>query len=135
MSSRPSESCGGPWTSLARRIAPAQVPKNAPPFVGEFFQRVEEAFFLHYFQVRGAFAAGEDYAFDAGEIFGAADEGVLGAEAIEDFRVGVVVALDGEDSDFCVLVIRDRSHFRTLKTHTLRSFSILIGSFRMTARC
>ena len=49
---------------------------------GEFLERVEEAFFLHYFQVRGAFAAGEDYAFDAGEIFRPADEGMLGAEAI-----------------------------------------------------
>ena len=85
MSSRPSESCGGPWTSLARRIAPAQVPKNAPPFAGEFLQRVEEAFFLHHFQVRGAFAAGEDYAFEAGEIFGAADEGVLGARRSRTF--------------------------------------------------
>ena len=45
---------------------------------GEFFECVEEAFFLHYFQVRGAFTAGEDYAFDAGEVFGAADEVVLG---------------------------------------------------------
>jgi hypothetical protein len=50
--------------------------------------------------VRGAFAAGEDYAFDAGEIFRAANEGVLGVQSLEDFRVGVVVALDGEDSDF-----------------------------------
>ncbi len=70
----------------------------------EFLQRVEKAFFFHHFQMRGAFSAGEDYAFDAGEIFGAADEGVLGVQAIEDFRVGVVIALDGEDSDFCVVV-------------------------------
>ena len=32
---------------------------------GEFLEALEEAFFRHHFQVRGAFAAGEDYAGDA----------------------------------------------------------------------
>jgi len=55
---------------------------------------------LHHFQVRGALATGEDYAFDAGEIFRAANESVLCVQSVEDFRVGVVVALNGEDADF-----------------------------------
>ena len=100
MSSRPSESCGGPWTCFGEEDCAGAGAEECAAIFGERLERVEETFFLHHFQVRGAFAAGEDYAFDAGEILGATDEGVFSAEPVEDFGVGVVVALNGEDSDF-----------------------------------
>ena len=66
----------------------------------ELLERVEEAFLAHYFQVRRALAAGEDYAAEACEIAGDADVRVRDAEALENFGVRLVVALDRYDSDF-----------------------------------
>jgi len=66
----------------------------------EGFQRVEEALFLHDFQMRGAFAAGQDDSGKAGEASGGADVGVGDAETVEHRGVGFEVTLDGEDADF-----------------------------------
>ena len=70
---------------------------------GELLERREQAFLLHYLQMRGALASRENYAGEAGEVLRLADVGVRGAEAIERRGVGLVVSLDGDDSDFHAL--------------------------------
>ena len=42
-------------------MAPAQVPKNAPPLAANFFSALEQAFFVHNLQMRGAFAARQNH--------------------------------------------------------------------------
>jgi hypothetical protein len=62
---------------------------------GKLFQGVEEAFCGHHFQVRGAFAAGEDDAVESLQVLRRADEGVVNADALKHLGVGFVITLDG----------------------------------------
>ena len=99
MSSSPSDACAGPWTSRASNIAPAQVPKNAPPFAAKSFERVEEAFLGHHLQLRAALAARKNYAVNIREVFGTPDVRMRDAQAVERRGVSLVVTLNGEYPD------------------------------------
>ena len=67
---------------------------------GELFEGFEEAFFRQDFEVRAAFAAGENDGGKVREIVRRADERVQHADAVKHFGVGFVVTLDSKNADF-----------------------------------
>ena len=65
----------------------------------EGFERVEKAVAGEEFEEGGRFAAGDDEAVDVGQLFRLADEDGFGSGFAQGCGVGVVVALNGENSD------------------------------------
>ena len=81
-------------------MAPAHVPKIAPPFAACSSETFVQAFFDEEFPLRGAFAARQNNRVHAFEIARRAHKYVIDAHARERRRVRFKITLNGEYSDF-----------------------------------
>jgi hypothetical protein len=97
-SSNPRLGCDG-RTSRASRMAPAQVPRSAPPLAWKRPQLVQPGRALHQLEERRALAAGQDERAQPVQVGQPAHLAHVRAQPAEDTRVGGEVALKGEDAD------------------------------------
>ncbi len=65
----------------------------------KFLKRAKEAVALKKFEEGGRFATGDDQTFDIGKLLGLADENSFRTGLTQSGRMGVEVALDGQDPD------------------------------------
>ena len=97
MSIAPSPACFGFSTSLASKIAPAQVPKVG--FVADELFQLFEPGFAQQLKKSPGLAAGDDQAVNVIELFGLLDQHNFGTQLFEPAAVRVKIALQGQDSN------------------------------------
>lgn len=90
---------------------------------GKALQGVEEAFLFHHLQVSGALATRKNYAAETGQILGRPHERVLRAETIKHLGMSFIVALYGENADFCAVFHSEPP----LNTQSSRPAASLLG--------